>query len=258
MAETVVTVANPLGAPARASEAIGATRSALRQVAVTTPACSPLWTARSLRRRLELLSLSLEEVRDAAKRLGGSINDVFVTGAVAGAGAYHRAKGVEVDQLRMAMPVSTRSVDGDAANAFTPARMLVPTGIIDPTACFTAVRDLIADARSESGMSLANSLAGVLTALPGPLLLKAARQQVGTVDFATSNVRGAPFPLFVAGAAIHGNYPLGPMAGTAFNLTTLSMSGRLDMGLLVDLAAIEDPQLLRDCIVESYAALLQR
>jgi WS/DGAT/MGAT family acyltransferase len=257
MAETVVAVANPLGAPARAGEAIGATRSALRQVAVTAPACSPLWSERSLRRHLEILSLPLEETKAAAKRLGGSVNDVFVTGAVGGAGAYHRAKGVDIDQLRMAMPISTRSADGDASNAFTPTRMLVPTGITDPMARFVAVRDLIAGARAEPGMSLAQSLAGVLTALPAPLLFKAARQQVGTVDFTTSNVRGAPFELFVAGARILGNHPLGPMAGTAFNLTTLSMSGRLDMGLLVDLAAVDDPELLRDCIVASFAELLE-
>jgi diacylglycerol O-acyltransferase len=257
MAETVVAVANPLGTPARAGEAIGATRSALRQVAVTAPACSPLWSERSLRRRLELLSLPLDEVKAAATRLGGSVNDVFVTGAVGGAGAYHRAKGVDIDQLRMAMPISTRTNDGEASNAFTPTRMLVPAGITDPGERFTAIRELIAGARSEPGMSLAQSLAGVLTALPAQLLFKAARQQVGTVDFTTSNVRGAPFELYVAGARILGNHPLGPMAGTAFNLTTLSMSGRLDMGLLIDLAAVEDPELLRDCIVESFAELVR-
>jgi diacylglycerol O-acyltransferase len=258
MAETVVAVANPLGTPARAGEAIGATRSALRQVAVTAPACSPLWSGRSLRRRLELLSLPLEETKSAAARLGGSVNDLFVTGAVGGAGAYHRAKGVDITELRMAMPISTRAADGDASNAFTPARMLVPAGISDPKERFAAIRDLIAGARSEPGMSLAQSFAGVLTALPAPLLFRAARQQVGTVDFTTSNVRGAPFELYVAGAKILGNHPLGPMAGTAFNLTTLSMSGRLDMGLLVDLAAVDDPELLRDCIVESYAELLEK
>jgi diacylglycerol O-acyltransferase / wax synthase len=38
LAETAVAVANPLGTPARAGEAIEATRSVLRQVAVTAPA----------------------------------------------------------------------------------------------------------------------------------------------------------------------------------------------------------------------------
>jgi hypothetical protein len=46
------------------------------------------------------------------------------------------------------------------------------------------------------------------------------------------------------------------MAGTAFNLTTMSMGGRLDMGLLVDLAAVGDAELLRDCLVQAYDELL--
>ena len=83
-----------------------------------------------------------------------------------------------------------------------------------------------------------------------------ARAQVEPVDFTTSNVRGAPWPLYIAGALIEGNFPLGPVAGTAFNLTTLSYNGSLDMGLHVDRAAIEEPDLLRACIEESFGELL--
>ena len=83
-----------------------------------------------------------------------------------------------------------------------------------------------------------------------------ARQQVETVDFATSNLRGAPWDLFIAGAEILGNHPMGPTGGTAFNATVLSYRGGLDMGLNIDTAAIDDPALLRDCIRESFDELL--
>ena len=73
------------------------------------------------------------------------------------------------------------------------------------------------------------------------MLVRLARQQVLTVDFATSNVRAAPFDLYIAGALMHGNYPLGPIAGTAWNLTTMSYRGHLDLGLHVDRAAVADP-----------------
>ena len=257
MVETVSAVADPLGTPARAGEAREGLRSVVRQVAINSPAFSPLWAERSLRRHLETLTLDVENVKQAAKKLGGSVNDLFVTGAVAGAGAYHRAKGADVEQLRMAMPVSTRREGNDGSNAFTPTRMLVPVGDIDPVARFEAVRDIIGGARGERAVGIFPSLAGVLHALPPQLLLKAARQQVGTVDFTTSNVRGAPFDVYVAGARLIANYPIGPMAGTAFNLTTLSLAGRLDMGLCVDLAAIDDPDLLRTCVVDAYEELLE-
>jgi hypothetical protein len=99
-------------------------------------------------------------------------------------------------------------------------------------------------------------MAGLVNVLPTSLLVRVARQQVETVDFTTSNVRGAPFDLFIAGAKIEANYPIGPLAGTAFNITTLSSSGWLDMGVHIDLAAIDDPELLRTCLEESYAELL--
>jgi diacylglycerol O-acyltransferase len=105
-------------------------------------------------------------------------------------------------------------------------------------------------------LGITGGLAAVLGALPSPVLVRLARQQVGTVDFTTSNVRGAPFELYIAGGKVLANHPLGPMAGTAFNLTTLSYKGQLDMGCLVDAASVDDPALLRRCLVEAYDELL--
>ena len=53
-------------------------------------------------------------------------------------------------------------------------------------------------------------LAGVANLLPTSVLVRIARQQAETVDFATSNLRAAPFDLFIAGARIEGTYPIGP------------------------------------------------
>jgi WS/DGAT/MGAT family acyltransferase len=231
-------------------------RSLLRQVAVTEPAHSPLWVERSLRRHLEIMSISLEQTKAAAKALGGSVNDLFVCGAAGAAGAYHRAKGAPVGELRMAMPISTRTEKGAGGNAFTPTRLLVPVGIEDPTARFDAIRAILNTTKAERAVGLASSVAGLLSPLPNQLLTRFARQQVGTVDFTTSNVRGAPFELFIGGAKIEGNYPIGPMAGTSFNLTTLSYAGKLDMGCVMDTVAIEDTALLRECLVTAYDELL--
>ncbi|HUF31816.1 MAG TPA: wax ester/triacylglycerol synthase domain-containing protein [Acidimicrobiales bacterium] len=239
-----------------ADDAVETARSVLRQLAVTEPSHSPLWSQRSLRRHLEVLSIPLDEAKEAAHALDGTVNDLFVTGAVGGAGAYHRALGSEVDELRMAMPVSTRTDKGAGGNAFAPTRMLVPAGIVDPRERFAAVQAVLAAAKGERASGVTAQLAGLINVLPTPVITKVARQQVGTVDFTTSNVRGAPFDLFIAGARIEANYPIGPMAGTAFNLTTMSYCGRLDMGCAIDLAAIDDPALLRQCLVDAYDELL--
>jgi hypothetical protein len=237
-------------------EVAASAQSLARQVAVTDRAHSPLWTERSLRRRFEVLRIPLDDTKRAAKALGGSVNDLFVTGAAGAAGAYHRANGIDVDELRISMPVSTRTDRSMSGNAFTPARVLVPVGITDPVERFGAVRERLNVTKKERSLAMAESFAGVANVLPTSVLVRFARQQTETVDFATSNVRGAPFDLYVAGAKIVANYPMGPTGGTAFNLTLLSSGGSLDMGLNIDVAAIDDPELLRTSLEDSYAELL--
>ena len=240
-----------------AGEVVELGQSAMRQVVVSDPARSPVWTQRSLRRRIEVLQVPMEEAKAAAKELGGSLNDFFVAGAAGGAGAYHRKAGQPVDELRISMPVSTRKDSSAGGNAFTPTRVLVPAGIEDPTERFTAIRERLDTTKREKAMGLVSGVAGIANLLPTSVAVRFARQQVETVDFTTSNVRGAPFPLYIAGARILANYPVGPCAGTAWNLTLMSYDGHLDMGLNCDSGAVDDPELLRDLIAAEYGALLE-
>ena len=93
---------------------------------------------------------------------------------------------------------------------------------------------------SRGGASL-DSLAIITGALPTALITRIARQQAQTVDFATSNVRAAPVPVYIAGAQLLENYAVGPLLGVAFNLTLLSYNGHLEMGINIDAAAVEEP-----------------
>ena len=59
-------------------------------------------------------------------------------------------------------------------------------------------------------------------------------------------------PLYVAGAKMLENYPVGPLGGVAFNVTLMSYLGSLDVGINIDEAAVESPALLRDCLDEAF------
>ena len=237
------------------AETAATTRSVVRQFGVVDSHRSPVWSGRSLDRQLETFDVSLADVKAAATRLGGSVNDLFVAAAAGGAGAYHRRHGIGIADLRMSMPVSTRSDRSPGGNAFTPTRVLVPV-TADPRERFALIHERLAVTKTERAMGLTASLAGLVNLLPGPMLVRVARQQVMTVDFATSNVRAAPFDLYIAGALMTANYPLGPIAGTAWNLTTMSYRGVLHLGLHVDRAAVADPAALRDDIVDAFTELL--
>ena len=186
---------------------------------------------------------------------------VFVTGAVNGVLAYHEGHGTPLERLTFSFVLSQRQSGGVGGNFFTPVRVHLPIAPLSPAERLVAVRDAMAARRTtmQAGGSLASlsGLAGLVQAIPPSVLGQVTRSQVAGVAFATSNLRGAPFPLYVGGARVLHNSALGPLTGTPFNLTTLSYDGSLDMGLLVDSAAISDPGHLRACLAEAYADLIR-
>jgi len=153
------------------------------------------------------------------------------------------------------MAVSTRT-EGSGANAFGLVRLLVPTGAMPIAERFAAIDEAAFTARAGTRSESLDAIATIATSLPATVVNRLARVQAQTVDFATSNVRGAPVPVYVAGAQLLENYPIGPLVGVAFNLTLLSYHGSLDMGLHVDPAAVGDPAMLRRCLERAVKRLL--
>ena len=230
--------------------------SVRRQLLVTEPSRSDLLRARSLANRFEAYQTPLSKAKAASQALGGSVNDLFVTGVAGALGLYHERMGVPCEELRMAMPISTRGDDEESANSFTPSRVLVPLQPKDPVARFNIVRERLTETRNEPAVTAAGSLAGLLTLLPTSVLVGVTRSQGRTIDFATSNLRGSPVDLYLAGAPIEANFPMGPRAGCGVNVTLLSYRDSLDMGLNIDPASVSDPATLLDCFDESFGALL--
>jgi WS/DGAT/MGAT family acyltransferase len=248
-------LSDPTGIPDAGSAAADTVRGIMSQLNDTERARSPLWTERSLKRRMEVLRAPFDETRAAAKRLGGTLNTAFLTAAAEAAGRYHQRMGSVVEELRASMAISTRA-EGSGSNAFSLARMLVPTGDMPIAERFTWIQAAAGAARESNATASLETLAAVASTLPTSLITRLARQQAQTVDFATSNVRAAPVPLYVAGAQILENYAVGPLAGVAYNLTLLSYNHSLDMGVNIDTAAVTKPELLRECLEKAFADLI--
>jgi len=237
-------LADPTAIPGASTAAVDTIRGVVSQLSDTDAARSPLWTARSLRRRIEVARAPFAETKEAAKRLGGTINTAFLTAAADAASRYHVELGQPVEELRASMAISTRT-SRSGANAFSLARMLVPTAEMPIADRFRAIAEATTSARDGSASASLETLAAVTASLPTSLVTRIARQQSQTVDFATSNVRGSPVPVYISGAQLLENYPVGPLAGVAFNVTLLSYLGSLDMGINIDAAAVAEPDLLR-------------
>ncbi|MEO6571274.1 MAG: wax ester/triacylglycerol synthase domain-containing protein [Ilumatobacteraceae bacterium] len=249
-------LSDPGGLPDASSSAAKTFRGIVAQLSDTEAARSPLWTERSLQRRIEPARAPFRETKNAAKRLGGTLNTAFLTAAADAAARYHITLGSPVESLRASMAISTRTEDS-GSNAFSLARLLVPTGDMPIAERFLAIHEATHVAREASRTAGLDTLAAVTSALPTSLITRLARQQGQTIDFATSNVKGAPVPVFVAGAQVVEIYPIGPLGGVAFNLTLMSYLGSLDMALNIDTAAVTQPELLAECLQRSFADLTE-
>jgi WS/DGAT/MGAT family acyltransferase len=252
-------LADPTQIPSNGSATIETLRGLLGQMTDVDPAKSPLWTTRSLKRRSAVLEIPFLETREIARSLGGTLNTVLLAAASDASGRYHRELGKPVEHLRASMAISIRkdSGDGSQTNAFSLARLLVPTGEMTMKDRFNLVHQATLDASGASASKALDAISALSSSLPTGILTRIARLQSQTVDFATSNVKGTPLPVYVAGAEIINNFPLGPLGGVAFNLTLISHVGHLDMGLHMDSGAIENPHLLHQLLTDSFAELLQ-
>ncbi len=248
-------LADPTHIPQAGNAAAETIRGVISQLSDVDGAKSPLWTQRSLQRRIETLRAPYRATRDVATKLGGKLNTAFLTVAAEAASRYHVKLGSPVEVLRSSMAISTRSA-GSGSNAFSLVRMLIPTGEMPIADRFALIHDASTVARGGSGGASLDTLAAVAATLPTSLVTRLARTQAQTVDFATSNVRASPVAMYMAGAQLLENYPVGPLGGVAFNLTLLSYFGSLDMGVNIDTAAVAEPELLHRCLVTAFDDLL--
>ncbi|MFK7917639.1 MAG: wax ester/triacylglycerol synthase domain-containing protein [Ilumatobacter sp.] len=248
-------LADPSQIPAATADAADTFRAIAAQLANTDPARSPLWTQRSTERRLDITSAPFAEVKAAATSLGGTMNHAFLTIAADAAARYHTELGAQVNELRASMAISTRTKES-GANAFSLVRLLIPTSDIAIDERFHEIRTRAVESLHNDHHANIDTLATFAAALPTGILTQLARQQAHTVDLATSNVRGAPMELYVAGAQVLGNYAIGPLGGVACNVTLLSYRGRLDMGINTDPAAVSNASLLTRCFDDAVSGFV--
>lgn len=188
-------------------------------------------------------SLRLDDVKAIGAAFSATVNEV-VLALVGGAVRDHLlalGESVEVP-LVAGIPASTHEEGGDdQANAYAIMFGSLATHISDPR---ERLREICRSSRIEKkrdrllwGQALAE-----LTEIPSSLfftLVARAYMSLGIADHLTpfcnlivSNVPGPPIPIYFAGARIRNLYALGPIFdGVTLNLTAISVSGSLDVGL---------------------------
>ena len=233
--------------------------SLARMLAPAFEPLSPLMRERSLSAHYDTLTISLPDLKSAAKAAGGKLNDAFVGAVAGGLRAYHAHHGTDVESLRMGMPINIRDAASASAggNQFVPARFAVPTNISDPVERMAVIRELVLQQRAEPALGFVAPMAGILNRIPSRLTTQLFGSMLKGVDFTTSNVPGAPMDVYLAGARIEATFPFGPLSGAALNITLMSGAEEVYIGVNSDPAAVPDPEVLIGCLQEGFDEILK-
>jgi WS/DGAT/MGAT family acyltransferase len=235
--------------------AAGGAASLARLLAPAFEPLSPIMKNRSLSVRFDTIAVPLSDMKIAAKKADGRLNDAFVAAVAGGLRRYHERHDVKVDALRMSMPINIRDDAASqalASNQFVPARFEVPVAEKDPVERMRALRALIRTQRDEPALAATEAIAGILNRLPTSVTTQLFGSMLKGIDFVTSNVPGAPIPVYLGGAKVEANFAFGPLAGAATNITLLSYQDELHMGVNMDPAAIPDTDVFIDCLREGF------
>ena len=245
---------NPVGATRYAARSAA---SAVRVLRPVSEPLSPLMSARSRSIRFDTLTASLPAMKAASKLVGGRLNDAFLAAVAGGLDRYHKTHGVSVDELRMSMPINIRVRNDPVAggNQFVPMRFPFPVSVADPVERMVRLHDLVIAQRTEPALNLAKPIAGLLNRLPAFLTAALFGGMLKAIDVVTSNVPGAPRPVFIAGARVEANFGYGPLTGSACNITLLSYIDELHVGISTDPAAVPDPDVFVGCLQDGFTEI---
>ncbi|MEM9175907.1 MAG: wax ester/triacylglycerol synthase family O-acyltransferase [Myxococcota bacterium] len=221
-------------------------------------------------RRLDWLTMPLEDVKELRRELGCTINDVVlatVTGALRRY-LFRRRMDVKTLDFRIAAPVSTRRPEHERIQGNHVSTWVVPLPLAldDPIEQVEAIQATTEELKSSKASLAAETIMDLAEWVPAPLLERAlpAISSSGPVNMIVTNVPGPQIPLYLAGARLLAMYPVVPLIpGGGLGVALFSYEGKLcwgfngDFELVPDLssfvedvsAAFED---LRKATVERY------
>ena len=242
--------------PVQASkDAVHMSQSIAKMLRPATSTYSAIMTRRSLTRRVATIELPMQDLKAAAKAHGGTLNDAFVAAVLGGLREYHDGRDAQCDQLRMTMPINLRSSEaaGTGGNHWTPARFIVPLDIADISERMSAVRKLVLSERSEPALGLTGPLSAMLNRLPTSTVTAIFGGLLKGVDFITSNVPGAPIPVYLGGAEVTHMFAFAPPAGAGVNVTLVSHNTTCCIGVVAYAAALPDLDYFLECLKRGIA-----
>jgi WS/DGAT/MGAT family acyltransferase len=215
-------------------------------------------------RRLVGARFRLEDLRLVKSTFGTTVNDVVLAVVTGSLRHWLRSRGVRTEglELRALVPVSIRgdADKGSLGNRIAAMRGPLPVYIEDPLARLRAVKDAM-DGLKESKQAVgAEVLAGMQSFAPPTILAQASRLNFSTrlFNLIVTNVPGPQFPLYAYGREMLEVFPVAFLPKDhGLAIAIMSYNGAMNFGLLGDLDALPDIQVVADGIAAELDELVR-
>jgi WS/DGAT/MGAT family acyltransferase len=196
--------------------------------------------------------------------LGGTVNDV-VLAVVAGAlRDWLDNRGLQTEGLEMkaCVPVSTRAADdeGSLGNRITQLIAPLPIYLADPVERLHHISEAMAGIKDSKQALGAEIIAGAQDFAPPTILAQSSRMNFSTrfYNLLVTNIPGPQFPLYLLGRELEAMYPVAFLAGDrALAIAIMSYNGRMSFGLIGDLDAMADIDVVAEGIAHSLRELVR-
>ena len=197
-----------------------------------------------LSRRFDVMEIPLARLDAIRKPLGVTLNDLVLAILAGTLGAYHRQRRVYSETLTCMVPMSLRGRDeqdtlGNRVGMFNVG---LPVGERRPHRRLFEIVRQTQTAKRDRRSTLYPFFVQTLTVLPAGAFRWLARQSLGRVNVACTNIPGVTERRYLAGAAVDAVYPFASVVqGTPLVMALFSYAGTMDIGIDTDPEAIPDP-----------------
>lgn len=211
-------------------------------------------------RRIDWLTLPLEDVKAVRRALACTVNDVIlatVTGAVR---QYLLRRGVSPEGIdfRVSAPVSVRNEDererlGNRVSAWI---LKLPINESDPRDWVRRVNEGTRQLKESRQALAVDLMMNAAEYAPSSVMALGARVASGPINMIVTNVPGPQFPLYILGARLLEMHPLVPLLdGTGLGIALFSYDGNLHVGLNADYEMIPDLGAFTALFAQSFLTL---
>jgi diacylglycerol O-acyltransferase / wax synthase len=211
---------------------------------------TPFNDAVTCRRAVAYTELDLEDIKKVKNRFNVTVNDVVM----ALCSSVLRRFLLDGSQLPDTSLVATVPVsvhdksDRPGRNQLSALFTRLETQIADPAERLRAIERINSVAKEHSSAIGATLLLDWAQFGARALFAPAMRLYISTGlvrrpvhNVVISNVPGPQVPLYFLGCRVHAMYPLGPVFhGTGLNITAMSLTGKLDMGIIACRELVSD------------------